>query len=539
MNKIKKIISDTLYVSKLTKTNKKKLIIFIVVLLSQLTAATDILIIVLFSTFIAGIPYSNPLFVEILEFILQQKFLFPLLVLMRFAFIYMQQIVLKNLELNIQRNLKVYLLREVFDKRNYSVADAYFYINSLSNHVSFFYSNVTTFINSTLQIFAYALYLFLSDSNTIMAFGIGAAILSLPSRFLIAKSRKYMHQNYEFGLKASAEIQRIIDNMFLIKILKKDEKEINRFSRTVGDENFTAYKNFKYGAVNNFLPTLITMFIFSVLLVSSSLAKNLTLDFIGVTLRLFQSLGSVTNSINKIINSNVHMEALHQLDKNKLEINKNNFIYKKENSDNPIELKNLSFKYFNSEEYIFENINLSIKSNTHNILTGPNGSGKSTLLGLMSGVLYCQNGTVTTGHKNFGYIGATPLIFTGSLRENLLYGNDLKINDKKILSMLEEFKTFKESSSYDLERLVDNKSLSSGQMQKIAFVRALLSDIDILLLDESTANLDEYSREYIFNKIKENRITIVNSTHDPEKFLNVDNHIKIEIIEEKRVVNSA
>ena len=240
MNKIKKIISDTLYVSKLTKTNKKKLIIFIVVLLSQLTAATDILIIVLFSTFIAGIPYSNPLFVEILEFILQQKFLFPSLVLMRFAFIYMQQILLKNLELNIQRNLKVYLLREVFDKRNYSVSDAYFYINSLSNHVSFFYSNVTTFINSTLQIFAYALYLFLSDSSTIMAFGIGAAILSLPSRFLIAKSRKYMHQNYEFGLKASAEIQRIIDNMFLIKILKKDEKEINRFSRTVGDENFTA-----------------------------------------------------------------------------------------------------------------------------------------------------------------------------------------------------------------------------------------------------------------------------------------------------------
>jgi ABC-type bacteriocin/lantibiotic exporter with double-glycine peptidase domain len=232
------------------------------------------------------------------------------------------------------------------------------------------------------------------------------------------------------------------------------------------------------------------------------------------------------------------MEALYQLDKNKLEINKNNFIYKKENTNNVIELKNLSFKYFNSEEYIFEDINLSIKSNTHNILTGPNGSGKSTLLGLMSGVLYCQNGTVTTGHKNFGYIGATPLIFTGSLRENLLYGNDLKINDEKILSMLEEFKTFKESSSYDLERLVDNKSLSSGQMQKIAFVRALLSDIDILLLDESTANLDEYSREYIFNKIKENRITIVNSTHDPEKFLNVDNHIKIEIIEEKRVVNS-
>ena len=53
---------------------------------------------------------------------------------------------------------------------------------------------------------------------------------------------------------------------------------------------------------------------------------------------------------------------------------------------------------------------------------------------------------------------------------------------------------------------VDNKSLSTGQTQKIAFVRALLLDVDLLLLDESTANLDDYSRELIFQILKDNKI---------------------------------
>ena len=99
-----------------------------------------------------------------------------------------------------------------------------------------------------------------------------------------------MHKNYELGQTASKEIQRIIDNMFLIKILKKDDIEINRFENIVNETNKTEFKNFQYGAVNSFTPTFVTMFIFSILIVGTNLVKTITLDFIGVTLRLFQSL---------------------------------------------------------------------------------------------------------------------------------------------------------------------------------------------------------------------------------------------------------
>ena len=536
MMQLKKIINDILYVSKLTKTNNKKAIILSAVVLSQLTAAIDIIIIVLFATFITGNAYDNPLLVSLVDYVLIYKFLFPVLVLLRFLFIYLQSMSLKNLELSIQKNLKVYLVNEVFEKRNYSVADAYFYINVLSGHVSFFYSNVAGFLNSLLQIVAYSFYLFLSDSRTILTFGLGALILFYPTKFLIKKSKEFMHETYIFGKITNEEVQRIVDNMFLIKILKKDKEEIERFSKTIEKHNFNEFNNHKFGTVNSFLPTLITMFVFSVLIIIGDFAKSISLDFIGVTLRLFQSLGSLANSFNKIINSHVHIEKFYEMDKNKILINKSNFETRNDKSENAIEIENLHFKYFNSEEFIFENLNLKLKKNSHNILTGPNGSGKSTLLGLVAGVFYSQEGKVISYSQNFGYIGAVPLIFSASLKENILYGNSKNVNDEEIVHFLKDFDTFKEESSYDINRQIDNKSLSSGQMQKIAFVRALLSDLEILLLDESTANLDDNSRDYIFKILRSKNVTILNSTHDPEKFLDVDSHFHIEIENEKRKI---
>ena len=76
----------------------------------------------------------------------------------------------------------------------------------------------------------------------------------------------------------------------------------------------------------------------------------------------------------------------------------------------------------NSENPIFEDLNVSFNRNEHTIITGTNGSGKSTLLGLLSGVYFSSIGQVSFSNK-FGYIGATPLIFEASLLENLIYGN--------------------------------------------------------------------------------------------------------------------
>ena len=538
MERFRKFYEDVLYVSKITKTGNKKITIFIAVVLSQLTAATDIGIIIFFAAILTGSFDESNIFAPVTELVLDYKFILPIMVVLRFVFIYVQSMSLKNLELNVQRNLKVFLLDDVFDKRNYSIADAYFYINVLAGHISFFYSNLTGFINSSLQTVAYLTYLVIADSRVIFTFGLGALALSIPTRILIRKARQFMHESYEYTQQSNVEVQRIVDNMLLIKILKKETEEINNFSMTLKKLNESVYNNHKYGAFNSFLPSFVTMFVFSILLGISQIAKSITLDFIGVTLRLFQSLGGITNATNQIINSHVHIEKFYEMEKNKGIIYKDNFRTDNLKNGKAIEVKDASFKYFSSETLIFENLNLSFEKNSHTLLTGPNGSGKSTLLGLISGVFYAEKGSITTSTERYGYIGATPLIFTATLRENLLYGNNFEIDDKTLVNFLKEFDTFKEESNYDLNRVIDNKSLSSGQMQKIAFIRALVAKVEILLLDESTANLDDKTRNLIFNILENTDITIINSTHDPESFKNIDSHYRIELVDEKRVINA-
>ena len=78
------------------------------------------------------------------------------------------------------------------------------------------------------------------------------------------------------------------------------------------------------------------------------------------------------------------------------------------------------------------------------------------------------------------------------------------------------------------------KALSSGQMQKIAFIRALINDVEILFLDESTANLDNEAKKIISGILKSEKLTIINSTHNAEDF---DFDFKINVFKDKNKSN--
>ena len=108
------------------------------------------------------------------------------------------------------------------------------------------------------------------------------------------------------------------------------------------------------------------------------------------------------------------------------------------------------------------------------------------------------------------------------------------VTDDEILQKLQDFNLFSETSETKLDRRISNKDLSSGQMQKIAFIRFLLSDADTLFLDESTSNLDTETKNLIFDILKKKKLTIVNSTHDIDSFKTIDKHYRIELNDGKR-----
>ena len=387
------------------------------------------------------VSYDNPLIVEGLNLLTNSYIWLPLLVVLRFLFLFGEKINLEWLTLNVTENLRLYLMKQVFIKGNLSTNDSYFYITQVSVHVSQFYRTFAVFINSALQIIGYSLFLLFTDSEIFSFFLIGAIFILIPTRYLIKKGKHYQHISFVEAKNVNSNIQRIIDNVFLIKILKTKIVEFQNFLQSLKKFTFSQINNVVYGALNSILPTFSTLFILTIILTSTNFVKTITIDFIGVLLRLFQSLSALNNGLNLVINSSVHVEELYKLDISSPVIFENNYQINRD-INNAIELENVSFQYLNSKEKIFSNLNLEFKKNTHTIITGPNGSGKSTILGLISGLYVANNGVTKIFTDKLGYIGVTPLVFEGSLKENLLYGNNRKIEDKEIIDIVERFQFF-------------------------------------------------------------------------------------------------
>lgn len=528
---IKKLFNGIIYVSKLTKVSNKKIRIVGSVLLANATVFFDIIVILVFAKLIEKSTNPSPFYVNL---IIDNIFLLPLLIVCRYLFVYIERINILSLQLEINESLRNYLMKEVFEKSNYSIADAYFYVNELSENVSYFYGSLSSLLNYGLQVIVYSVYLIYTDLYTVSYFLIGSVLLFSPTKYFLKQGRKFVHQAYTFEHETLENIQRVLENTYLIKILDTTNQELKRFKNIVQKYYSSVLSNYKYGAVNSLTPNFVTIFILSILVAFFNFSNFLSLEFIGILLRLFQTLGNFNNTSNLVINSHVHLEKLYLLEKNQT-VNKKEYYFLDSKLSNAIKLENISFKYFNNDTFIFENIELEIEKNKHTIITGTNGSGKSTLLGLMTGVLSPSTGKIYTISNKLSYVGATPLIFKGTLKENILYGNSTILSENKIIKLIEDINLFSSEERVELESIVTNKTLSTGQMQKISFIRAILRNPEILFLDESTSNLDNESKEIINEILKSLNITIINSTHNKEDFL-YNSHIKIEMKNNNRIL---
>ena len=139
MNKIKNIFKDILYISKLTKTKNKKVLIITSISLSQVSAGIDLLLIASFASLVASQLTNVEIINSILEIIDKYRILIVLLVTLRYTVTYLQTAILKKIELSSTISLRVYLFSKVLEQKNFSSADSWYYINTLSTHIAFLF----------------------------------------------------------------------------------------------------------------------------------------------------------------------------------------------------------------------------------------------------------------------------------------------------------------------------------------------------------------------------------------------------------------
>ena len=105
---------------------------------SQLSAITDVFLLGLFAFLIAG-QRTNIDTIDLMgSYFDENRFLILILIILRFVFMFYQSLIIRKIEYRVTKNMKEYILREIFEKRNFSVSDSYFYTNELSLPYWFF-----------------------------------------------------------------------------------------------------------------------------------------------------------------------------------------------------------------------------------------------------------------------------------------------------------------------------------------------------------------------------------------------------------------
>ena len=251
--------------------------------------------------------------------------------------------------------------------------------------------------------------------------------------------------------------------------------------------------------------------------------------FMSYAQGLMEPVRWIVDAISDVITTQVNIERLTRLLGTEPDVKDSaeviakygdSFEPKKENWEpirGDIEFEDVSFRYPDGDEYVLEHFSLKIPFGSNIAIVGETGAGKSTLVNLVCRFFEPTAGRVLIDgrdarersqlwlHSALGYVLQTPHLFSGTIRENLLYGNPNATEEEiwralKLVSADGVVQRMDKGLDADVGEGGD--LLSTGEKQLISFARAILADPRILVLDEATASVDTLTEQKIQSAIE-------------------------------------
>lgn len=369
--------------------------------------------------------------------------------------------------------------------------------------------------------------------------GLTMLILLIANLYLFAGSASKCEQQ-TVALNKSMEnvLNQIEDTLSNLQSVQTNNKEKDEFNRIKDASN--EYENKSYDIIKCSLNFKIigTILLFSFLFIMTYLSYNLLntgvikmTQLVTVFFIIKHNLSSNQHIIKLIgdiaYDYGVYVELIHMLEIRKDKVEPK--IIKYDEID--IKLKDIWFKYPQNDRYILQGINLHVKKGDRIAIIGDIGCGKSTITKLIMKILKFDKGQILFNdtpfekiknldlYYNVGFMPQVPVLFNRSILDNIRYGRE-HMTEEEVIALLNKFGLFETFSH--LEKGIhtpvgkNGGKLSGGQRQIIWFLRVLLKNPPLLILDEPTASLDAETKKVMSQLIETvmKDKTIIMVTHD-------------------------
>lgn len=429
----------------------------------------------------------------------------------------------------VGQNVLFSLRNSIFEKLQ-SLPIAFFNQNKAGDLISrinndtdklnqFFSQSLVQFVANIVTILGASIFvLTLNWSLGIIAVG-PALILLLITQFISPWIKKRNALNLKNVGGMSGEISESIDNFKVVAAFNRKDYFKARFSEV----NETNYNSAIDAAIANNILTpfyglasnaaqLSVIAVGLGMIVEGHMTLGLLISFISYVSRIYDPLRQIAQLWSSFQTAFASWDRIHSI----LELDTDLLVVPGGDASGSavLEFKDVYFSYPNGKE-VLHHINLTLEQGKTYALVGPTGGGKTTTASLMARLYDPTKGTVYLNGKDIrsyntdararkiGFILQEPFLFTGSVKENIIYGNpEYKNHTNKQLEDVLKYNGLSTllarfEEGLETKLTATGSKLSLGQKQLIAFIRAVLRRPEILILDEATANIDTVTEKLL------------------------------------------
>lgn len=380
------------------------------------------------------------------------------------------------------------------------------------------------FIGLIKIIVSFAILVRLNTLLTVILFLSIPLMIVFASKYNRRMRKGFKEQKHHIGV-LNADIEDSLLGVKVVKSFANEDVEIEKFQK--GNKKFLDIKSETYASMAGFntitkafdgIMYIIVVLFGGLFLVEGKMSSGDIVAFILYVQTLLTTVRRIVEFTEQFQRGMTGIERFTEIMDQDIEIFDDEDAVNLENVKGKIEIKDVSFKYNNNSENVLNNISFTINPGQKVALVGPSGGGKTTLCNLIPRFYDVEDGEILVEgidvrkiklqslRSNIGMVQQDVYLFSGTVRENILYG-------KPDATEQEVIDAAKAAGAYDFIMNLENGfdtyvgergvMLSGGQKQRISIARVFLKNPPILILDEATSALDNKS-EFIVQESLEN-----------------------------------